>query len=307
MAPVALWLSRFDHQGHPSSVIISGGHFFKGITVLNFYPHHISDFNNSTRHLTRVERSVYRDAIELYYDTESVLTDDIERLQKRLLCRSDEEKQALSDVLDEFFYHQDDGYFHERCDHEIAKYRANISAKAKAGIASAEARRKKAKARKQNSTRVKSSSTSVHNQEPITNNQEPITNNQSKDISHPSDAVDKVKVIFDYWCLTMSKSSQTKLTVERRKCINARLKDGYTVDQIKQAIDGCANSSFHMGKNDNKTIYNDLTLICRNGSKLEGLAQNIGQGDKSKQQEVDDWVNGKDQGFVIDGEHTHVE
>jgi len=139
---------------------------------MNFYPHHISDFNNATRHLTRVERSVYRDAIELYYDTESVLTDDIDRLQKKLLCRSDEEKQALIDVLDEFFDLHGDGYFHERCDHELSKYRANINAKAKAGIASAKARKHKAAERKQNSTRVKSSLTAVHNQEPITNNQE---------------------------------------------------------------------------------------------------------------------------------------
>ena len=141
---------------------------------MNFYPHHISDFNNATRHLTRVERSVYRDAIELYYDTESVLTDNLERLLKRLLCVSDEEKTALKDVLEEFFELQDDGYFHERCDVEICKYRANISAKARAGIASAEARKKKATERKQKLTRVKSSSTPVHNQEPITNNQEPI-------------------------------------------------------------------------------------------------------------------------------------
>lgn len=140
---------------------------------MNFYPHHIGDFNNATRHLTRVERSVYRDAIELYYDQEMLLSVDIKRLQKKLLCRSDEEKQALNDILDEFFDLQDDGYFHERCDSEITKYRSNISAKAKAGIASAKARKEKAAQRKQNLTGVKSSSTGVHNQEPLTNNQEP--------------------------------------------------------------------------------------------------------------------------------------
>jgi len=144
---------------------------------LNFYPHHISDFNNSTRHLTRVERSVYRDAIELYYDSESVLTLDLDRLAKRLLCSSDEEKTALNDVLGEFFEVHGDGYFHARCDEEITKYRANTSAKARAGKASAEARKLKAAERKQKSTRVKNSSTPVHNQEPITNNQEPLNIN----------------------------------------------------------------------------------------------------------------------------------
>ena len=141
---------------------------------MKFYPHHISDFNNATRHLTRVERSVYRDAIELYYDTESVLTNDTDKLARKLLCTSDEEISALKYVLGEFFEPTDDGFFHERCDSEIAKYRANTSAKAKAGIASAKARKQKAAKRKQTSTRVKSRSTPVHNQEPITNNQEPI-------------------------------------------------------------------------------------------------------------------------------------
>ena len=89
---------------------------------MNFYPHHISDFNNATRHLTRVERSVYRDAIELYYDSESVLTSDFDQLAKKLICRSEEEKTALKDVLSEFFDLHHDGYFHQRCDEEIAKY-----------------------------------------------------------------------------------------------------------------------------------------------------------------------------------------
>lgn len=52
---------------------------------MNFYPHHIGDFNNATRHLTRVERSVYRDLIELYYDTECPLNNDLEKLFRRAL------------------------------------------------------------------------------------------------------------------------------------------------------------------------------------------------------------------------------
>lgn len=137
---------------------------------MNFYPHHISDFNNATRHLTRVERSVYRDLIELYYDTENVLTKDFEKLSRRILANSDEEKTALRDVLVEFFTLNDDGYFHDRCDAEIAKYRANTSAKAKAGIASAAAR-------KQKSTRVEQPLNTRTTDEQLTNNQEPLTNN----------------------------------------------------------------------------------------------------------------------------------
>lgn len=140
---------------------------------MNFYPHHIKDFNNSTRHLTRVERSVYRDAIELYYDTESVLFDDVDKLSRRLLCVSEEEKIALKTVLSEFFIKTDGGFFHERCESEISKYRANTSAKARAGQASAAKR-------KQNSTDAKQMLNTCTTDEQLTSNQEPRTNNQEQ-------------------------------------------------------------------------------------------------------------------------------
>lgn len=156
---------------------------------MHFYPHNIADFNNATRHLTRVERSVYRDSIDLYYDTESPLIPDFEKLAKRLLCSSDEEKEALKAVLDEFFDLEEDGYHCSRCDIEIEKYRANTSAKARAGKASGESRRKKKEAKKeQDLTGVEqvlnTSSTEAEQnptkQELITNNQEPLI--QSKDL-----------------------------------------------------------------------------------------------------------------------------
>lgn len=136
-----------------------------------YYPHNIKDFNNSTRHLTRVERSVYRDSIELYYDTELPLTKNIPELSRRLICRTDEEKQALISILCDFYTEWDDGYYHDRCHEEIEKYRANTTAKAKAGIASAAARKKKATEYNKRSTGVQQNPT---NHEPRTSNQEPL-------------------------------------------------------------------------------------------------------------------------------------
>ena len=37
---------------------------------MNYYQHHIGDFNNATRHLSLVERAIYRDLLDMYYDTE---------------------------------------------------------------------------------------------------------------------------------------------------------------------------------------------------------------------------------------------
>jgi len=91
---------------------------------VNYYNYHIGDFNNATRHLTRVERSLYRDLIDVYYDTEQPLNGcDFDRLAKKVLANSDEEKKALKDVLDEFFTLCDDHYHNERCDKEIAKWK----------------------------------------------------------------------------------------------------------------------------------------------------------------------------------------
>jgi uncharacterized protein YdaU (DUF1376 family) len=150
---------------------------------MHYYPHNIADFNNATRHLTRVERSVYRDAIERYYDTEQPLQgDDFNRLARILLCQSEEEKAALTTILDEFFVLDGGVYRHERCDSEIEKYQANNSAKARAGKASAEARRKAKKAdsplqEQQKETPVEHVLNTCSTDEQLTNNQEPITNN----------------------------------------------------------------------------------------------------------------------------------
>ncbi|NMK48046.1 YdaU family protein [Achromobacter sp. Bel] len=114
---------------------------------MNYYPHHIGDFNSATRHLTRIERSVYRDLIELYYDTEAPLSRDVDRLCRLLIARSDEEQAAVVQVLSEFFTDTEHGWRHVRCDAEIARYHGNKEAKSAAGKASAAKRARQAQRR----------------------------------------------------------------------------------------------------------------------------------------------------------------
>jgi len=239
---------------------------------MHYYSHNIADFNNSTRHLTRVERALYRELIELYYDTEQPLQSvDFNRLAKRVLVQTEEEMTALGYVLSEFFQDFDGNYNHARCDVEIAKYHANTSAKAKAGIASAKARAKS----KQKVTPVERALNGcATKQEPINNKQEIIKNKSI--VEAAPQPVDEVQVIFDYWVMVMKKNASCKLTPERKKFIDARLKQGYELDYILKAIDGCSKSSHHMGQNDKGTKYNCLSLICRDGDKLEQFAENIG-------------------------------
>lgn len=94
---------------------------------MHSYPHHIGDWNTATMYLTRLERSVYREALDIYYDTEGPLDgSDFDRLARRVRCVLPEEKDALQFILDEFFeFDIESGlYVHHRCERELAAYRA---------------------------------------------------------------------------------------------------------------------------------------------------------------------------------------
>ena len=151
---------------------------------MNYYPHHIGDFNNATRHLDRIERSIYLDLIHFYYDIEGPIPDDIEMVAKKILAS--EHLTSVEQMLNEFLTLDQKGWSNARCDAVIADYKDKQKKKVKAGRASA-------KARKANNVKGCKGSTSVQqvlskcatNQEPITNNQKPITNNQNTTPAEP--------------------------------------------------------------------------------------------------------------------------
>lgn len=88
---------------------------------MKHYPHHISDFNNATRHLSRVERGLYRELIELYYETEKPLPMEVIEVSRRIV--SSELSTDVERMLNEFFVLTSQGWYHVRCEDEISKYR----------------------------------------------------------------------------------------------------------------------------------------------------------------------------------------
>lgn len=54
---------------------------------------------------------------------------------------------------------------------------------------------------------------------------------------------------------------------ERGKILE-RLRDGFSVDDLKLAIDGCHVSPWHCGQNERGTLYQSLELIVRDSSKV---------------------------------------
>jgi hypothetical protein len=76
--------------------------------------------------------------------------------------------------------------------------------------------------------------------------------------------------VFAFWVEHLGKRSDVKFRgTKRERNVKARLADGYSVDQLCDAIRGCKLSPHHMGKNDTGTVYDDLELICRDAMKVD--------------------------------------
>lgn len=74
--------------------------------------------------------------------------------------------------------------------------------------------------------------------------------------------------VFEHWAQTMHHPN-AKFDEKRRKIIRAALKWGYTADQLKTAINGCALTPHNMGENDRGERYDGLHVILRNGDQID--------------------------------------
>ena len=77
---------------------------------MNYYQHHIGDFRAGTVHMSRTERWIYRDLIDVYYDTEQPLPLDLDELCRAIGVRTDDERTVVIDLLKFKFQKTDAGY-----------------------------------------------------------------------------------------------------------------------------------------------------------------------------------------------------
>ena len=69
------------------------------------------------------------------------------------------------------------------------------------------------------------------------------------------------KGVFAYWKTTMN-HPRAVLDAKRQRVITKALKT-YSIEDLKLAIDGCKNTPYNMGQNDNGQVYDDISLILR--------------------------------------------
>lgn len=88
---------------------------------MHHYPFNIGDYRKDTSHLSILEHGIYRLLIDTYYLLERPLSLDHRELARLHCARSEEERQALENVLSDFFTKTDDGYIHNGCQKVLEK------------------------------------------------------------------------------------------------------------------------------------------------------------------------------------------
>lgn len=130
---------------------------------MNHYPHHVGDYLKKTLGLSLAQDGAYRRAIDWYYDHEGPLPLK-PAVYDELRCKGKPDRDAVDVVLAKYFTQTSEGYRHERCDEEIAKY-ADKSAKA---AASADARWAKQAHSEGNANAMRTHSEGNASQKPVT-------------------------------------------------------------------------------------------------------------------------------------------
>lgn len=246
---------------------------------MHYYKRNIGDYHKKAGRLSILQHGAYTLLIDACYDREVFPT--LDEAIDWVWASSDSEVDAVKFVLKKFFTEDDGFYVQGRIQEDLDKYHANSLINKRIAI-DRENKKKQTKGKGKSTNReptvndkVDSSNEAPPNQEPLTNNQEPLTNNQDKD--KPSAKANEPFLIFSYWKEVFKKNDSAKLTPKRLKAINERIKEGYTLDEIKAAVYGCSVTPHNMGKNDQGKVFDCLELICRTGENIERFAGNAQQ------------------------------
>lgn len=171
------------------------------------------------------------------------------------------------------------------------KYDTTCKRRAEAGRLGGEAKQANASKSKQKVASASKCKEEVANL--ADSNSKNKTNNKSdsksdKDITTLSAKANLPYEIFTYWKDVMKKNSNSQFTTKRMKVVKDRLKEGYTVEQIKLAIYGCSITPHNNGTDPqgNGQRYDGLELICKSGENVERFAGNTQQSKLSNGDEI---------------------
>jgi uncharacterized phage protein (TIGR02220 family) len=76
----------------------------------------------------------------------------------------------------------------------------------------------------------------------------------------------EIRDVFDYYVHRLDKASTYKLTGERKRKVNARLDEGYSVTDLQSAIDGVCNDEWAERR---RSGNDDLSIVCRDATHVD--------------------------------------
>jgi uncharacterized protein YdaU (DUF1376 family) len=132
---------------------------------MHYYQFHIGDYISHTIHLSPEEDLAYRRLLDMYYDTERPIPNNIPLVSRRLRLGSD----VVQSILDEFFQASEEGYKNRRADLEIREYKEFIDKQKRNGKLGGRPKKTQRKP-----TAIPDLTQKKPNQEPLTINHKPI-------------------------------------------------------------------------------------------------------------------------------------
>ena len=225
---------------------------------MHYYQFNIGDYIKNTLHLSLMEDLAYRRLLDLYYDSEQPIPNDIPRLARRLRLES----QVVQIVLDEFFTLTDEGYKNHRADLEIASYHEYMAKQKANGSKGGRPKRTQEKP-----TGNPDLTQNNPKQEPLTINQEPLDIAPSVLVKTDKPVVDRIPCPADeilrlYHAQCQSLPRAMMLNGNRRKHLVSRWREVYATDKFADKSEGIEifksffervnNSDFLCGRTQNK-------------------------------------------------------
>lgn len=189
--------------------------------------------------MSRQTRWIYRDMLDVYYDSEKPLSLDLDVLCDEIGAESDDERRIVEKLLRFKFVKSEDGYVHETCDRVIAEYRQKAETAKANGKLGGRPRKGIATDDKPSGLSVGSDPVSSCMQESteLEANQEPRTKNQNQEPKEttPPPAAEYSPEFEIAWSGYPERPGANKKNAY--KAWNARLKAGVDFTQMTLGVD----------------------------------------------------------------------
>ncbi|HAV3583872.1 TPA: DUF1376 domain-containing protein [Acinetobacter baumannii] len=267
---------------------------------MHYYERNIGDYYRKAGRLNILQHGVYNLLMDACYDRESFPT--LEEAIDWVWAETEEEIDAVKFVLKKFFKLNEDGvYVQTHIEEELCRYREYCAKQAENGKKGGRPKKNPNNDSGNNGNASDNSGFKNESQEnpneselnpkkPKETQTKPkpsnhLTNepsNQENNICPPNgepvpaekpkeNFKNEIQEVFEFWKVTFNKNDRTVLSNDRKNKIKARLKEGYTSQDLKQAVIGCSKSSFHIEKN-----FTDIELICRSAKHVDQFLANAG-------------------------------